>query len=77
MNGQLGLAQTSSGDFDSDLPVDPNEPLYCTCKRVSFGEMIGCDNEHCPIEWFHFECVNLKEKPKGKWFCDHCKSAAR
>lgn len=21
--------------------------------------MIGCENEDCPIEWFHFECVGL------------------
>src|SRR5688572_769886 len=27
--------------------VDPNEPLYCTCRQVSFGEMIGCDGEVC------------------------------
>lgn len=26
------------------MPIDPNEPLYCFCKRVSFGEMVGCDN---------------------------------
>lgn len=31
-------------EYDSDLPVDPNEPTYCTCKRVAFGEMVGCDN---------------------------------
>lgn len=23
------------------LPVDPNEPTYCTCQQVSFGEMIA------------------------------------
>jgi hypothetical protein len=27
-----------------DMPIDPNEPTYCTCGRVSFGQMIGCDN---------------------------------
>ncbi len=27
-----------------DMPVDPNEPTYCLCHQVSFGEMIGCDN---------------------------------
>jgi hypothetical protein len=21
----------------------------------------------CPIEWFHFACVDLTTKPKGKW----------
>ncbi len=26
-------------------PLDPNEPTYCLCQQVSFGEMIGCDND--------------------------------
>ncbi|KAJ3123850.1 Inhibitor of growth protein 5 [Nowakowskiella sp. JEL0407] len=26
-------------DFDSE--VDPGEPVYCICRQVSFGEMIG------------------------------------
>lgn len=26
----------------------------------------------CPIEWFHFACVGLTSKPKGKWFCKRC-----
>jgi hypothetical protein len=29
---------------DMDMPIDPNEPVYCTCKQVSFGEMVACDN---------------------------------
>ncbi|KAK3238098.1 hypothetical protein CYMTET_51869 [Cymbomonas tetramitiformis] len=32
---------------DLDLPIDPNEPTYCMCNRVSFGEMIACDNPEC------------------------------
>ncbi|CAN7987963.1 unnamed protein product, partial [Ixodes pacificus] len=55
-----------------DMPVDPNEPTYCLCHQVSYGEMIGCDNPDCPIEWFHFTCVGLTSKPKGKWFCPKC-----
>eukprot|EP00794_Sanderia_malayensis_P015163 gene15163-16722_t len=55
-----------------DMPVDPNEPTYCLCHQVSYGEMIGCDNLDCPIEWFHFGCVGLSSKPKGKWFCPKC-----
>ena len=31
--------------MDLDLPVDPNEPTYCLCNRVSFGEMVACDND--------------------------------
>lgn len=55
-----------------DMPVDPNEPTYCLCQQVSYGEMIGCDNQDCPIEWFHFGCMGLTTKPKGKWYCPKC-----
>lgn len=55
------------------MAVDPNEPTYCLCSQVSYGEMIGCDNPDCSIEWFHFQCVGLNTKPKGKWFCPNCK----
>ncbi|MBV99912.1 Inhibitor of growth protein 4, partial [Eschrichtius robustus] len=26
----------------------------------------------CSIEWFHFACVGLTTKPRGKWFCPRC-----
>ncbi len=29
----------------SDMPIDDNEPRYCTCQQVSFGEMVACDND--------------------------------
>ena len=48
------------------------EPLYCYCRQVSFGEMVGCDGENCPYEWFHMECVGLTAPPKGSWYCDEC-----
>ncbi len=76
--GQSGLTSpaalcTPGGPTDVlDMPVDPNEPTYCLCHQVSFGEMIGCDNLDCPIEWFHFQCVGLTSKPKGKWYCPRC-----
>ncbi|KWU41864.1 inhibitor of growth protein, partial [Rhodotorula sp. JG-1b] len=63
--------------------VDPNEPVYCYCNRVSFGEaspddglelslMIACENEDCAREWFHLECVGLDKAPEGAWYCDDC-----
>ncbi|XP_066155909.1 inhibitor of growth protein 1 [Euwallacea fornicatus] len=62
---------------DSPLPdeqaIDPDEPTYCLCDQISFGEMIMCDNDLCPIEWFHFSCVTLTTKPKGKWYCPKCR----
>jgi len=45
---------------------------YCLCDQILYWE-ICCDNELCPIEWFHFYCVSLSTKPKGKWFCPKCR----
>ncbi|KAI9358854.1 hypothetical protein BD770DRAFT_363907 [Pilaira anomala] len=55
-----------------DMPIDPNEPLYCYCQQISYGEMVACDNADCEIEWFHLACVDLKTVPKGKWYCSNC-----
>jgi len=48
------------------------EETYCICKRVSFGQMIACDDPHCKIEWYHIGCVGLKTIPSGKWYCPQC-----
>ena len=53
--------------------IDPNEPVYCICRQIAYGEMIACDNEECEIEWFHYSCVNLSKQPKNAWFCSTCK----
>lgn len=54
--------------------IDPNEPLYCFCRQVAYGEMIACDNEECEVEWFHYPCVNLTKKPRSTWVCSVCKA---
>ena len=61
-----------SGQEDKASSLNANEPLYCFCQRVSFGDMVGCDNDECPYEWFHFECVNLVKEPTESWFCSEC-----
>ncbi|CAM0870701.1 unnamed protein product [Alopecurus aequalis] len=35
---------TEAPPIDLELPVDPNEPTYCFCNQVSYGEMVACDN---------------------------------
>ena len=47
-------------------------PTYCYCNSVYYDNMIGCDGKGCEIEWFHFVCVSLKDKPEGRWFCPDC-----
>jgi hypothetical protein len=52
-------------------PQDGNKRRYCYCNDVLFGEMISCDNDSCPREWFHLSCVDLDNPPlnRKKWFC--------
>lgn len=64
----------------AETEVDPSEPRYCYCDRVSYGEMVACDNDDCPREWvrclhlpqFHYACVGLEQPPKGHWYCQFC-----
>lgn len=60
-----------------DWGCDPNEPRYCICNQVSYGDMVACDNDDCPFEWFHYQCVGITQPPKGKWFCPQCTSAMK
>ena len=36
--------------------------------------MIGCDNDDCPIQWYHGRCVNIHQAlPEGTaWYCALC-----
>ena len=27
--------------------------------------MIGCDNDFCKYEWFHYSCVGITRKPRA------------
>ena len=38
--------------------TDPPRP------QVSYGDMVACDNEDCPYEWFHYPCVGVTAPPK-------------
>mmetsp|Transcript_12617 Transcript_12617/g.32252 ORF Transcript_12617/g.32252 Transcript_12617/m.32252 type:complete len:202 (+) Transcript_12617:33-638(+) len=75
--GRRKVSVSEEAERIEDMPVDPNEPTYCLCQQVSYGEMIACDNADCSTEWFHFACVNLKEKPTRKWYCPMCTSLAQ
>ncbi|KAI0843702.1 hypothetical protein F5Y06DRAFT_255610 [Hypoxylon sp. FL0890] len=65
----------SSVQGDDEGDVDADEPLYCYCNGVSYGEMVACDADDCEREWFHLDCVGLKAAPPSnmKWYCDNCK----
>lgn len=56
----------------SVITQEAEDEVYCSCRQVSFGNMIACDNDACPYEWFHWDCVGLVEPPQGKWYCPTC-----
>ncbi|KAI9761480.1 MAG: 2-oxoglutarate dehydrogenase E1 component [Chaenotheca gracillima] len=75
-SGTVGEDEGSSmqGD-DEDEDDEDAEPRYCYCNQVSYGEMVACDADDCPREWFHLDCVGLSKAPNknAKWYCDECK----
>ncbi|KAH8178172.1 PHD-finger domain-containing protein [Sarocladium implicatum] len=68
-------ATSSAQGDDDDGDIDADEPRYCYCNQVSYGEMVACDSDDCPREWFHLQCVGLKTAPnsKAKWYCVDCR----
>lgn len=81
---EAGSAPRTKREHDEDhMYVDDDEgsddKKYCLCQKVSFGDMIACDNDDCPYEWFHWSCVGLKSEPQpgGTWFCPVCTAAMK
>ena len=62
----------SSSSGCTEEAVTSQDNVWCLCKGDENGRMIACDNQDCSIEWFHYSCVGIKRKPKGKWYCPDC-----
>ena len=65
---QAAAKAVSRDEENSSMPEedddeDGEEQRYCYCNGVSYGEMVGCDDESCPREWFHLSCVGLIKAP--------------
>ena len=63
---------TSSSQHDTSK----NEK-WCFCRSEESGTRIGCDNDNCPIQWFHTLCLKIKSIPKGRWYCPECRKARK
>jgi hypothetical protein len=64
-------------DADADVDMEGEDTKeYCFCHSVSYGDMVGCENDQCPYEWFHLKCVGLKEPPpeSAVWYCPECRT---
>lgn len=65
---EVPVAEDDDADADAedDGEGEEDEPVYCYCQQVSYGEMVACDAENCPREWYHLDCVGLHQAPRGK-----------
>ena len=53
-----------------------DDGIYCTCqKRIDGvgGEMIGCDNDDCPIQWVSLSVLTFFESHVQRNFVKHVK----
>jgi hypothetical protein len=46
-----------------------DEGAYCLCRSVWCNGMVACANEDCKVEWYHLSCINMTQKPIGRWVC--------
>ena len=76
VGGDEGIEEVEE---EENLTSSGEEPRYCYCQQVSYGEMVACDAEDCPREWFHLECVGLGRAPgrNARWFCEECKERSK
>jgi len=67
---------SSSSQSGSTVLPSSSHQTFCYCKGPEVGEMIGCDNDQCAIEWFHMKCLKISTSsiPKGKWYCPDCRT---
>ena len=80
-----GLSESEEADISKHVHEEEEEEneeedggnedtkVYCTCRTVSHGDMVACDNDDCPYEWFHWKCVGLTREPVGTWYCEECR----
>ena len=69
------LLTSSCEESSQNSSLTGTTGLWCYCKQdESFDYMTGCNNQDCPIQWFHLSCaqIRMEEVPEGEWFCPEC-----
>lgn len=70
------MTEAEAGE-DEEIEDDEGEDdkRYCLCNQRSYGEMVACENDDCPYQWFHTGCLNMKKVPDEDedWYCPTCR----
>lgn len=58
-------------DMDEEILEEGDDPekVYCICGTISWGEMLGCDDEDCRREWVRFSPLII---PSPHYLTDVC-----
>ncbi|EGO02227.1 hypothetical protein SERLA73DRAFT_178071 [Serpula lacrymans var. lacrymans S7.3] len=68
----MGEEEGEGGEEGGEGEEVDDKALYCFCQKLSYGEMVACDNPTCPYQWFHLPCVGLKPPLPETFFCSEC-----
>ena len=44
------VSESANGSSNDSPPL-----RICYCREGEHGQMVGCDNEDCPYQWFHLD----------------------
>lgn len=55
----IDVSSQSAEVTDGEWTYDPNEPRYCLCNQVSYGDMVACDNEEVRLVFYCFLFIHL------------------
>ena len=64
-------ANTESDDLCQNSSTSSDK--WCYCGGPEEEQMIWCDNQKCPILWYHTDCLRVVHVPTGKWFYPDCR----
>ena len=67
------IKQATSTSVQDQASQNSKTVKWCLCHGEETDKMVACDNQNCNIEWFHFQCVRIKQAPRGKWLCPECR----
>jgi hypothetical protein len=57
-----GRAEASE-EVEAADEIDPDEPRYCICDDVSYGQMISCDNN---VSFITLQLLR-QQRGRGRW----------
>ena len=71
----MGPENTAAHEAGEGSRSDRPPVAISYCRGGEHGQMVGCDTDDCPYQWFHLDCLKLKAFPKSKtWYCPECQS---